>query len=340
TTVAATIVNQLMRPANLGLANPGHANNPWDGLMGRIEGFQRTWLSPGQMPRDLLILMIAVLIIVFGWLIRDRSQATMITVVLGVTLALALVRALAPEPVLIFGLLMACPLLILGFVKALPLMNDNSEMMLCGVTFGAFAVAVAATQYRFGGVAEWGGRYFAAGLPFATAAAVPGLGRIQGVFPPVQKRRIITLALATALTVNLAGLRSLADSRDRTRAMVDEIAEAMADVRVRDLAGPGSTSLAFSSEDEPKPIVVTTITAVGRLSWDIVDDGAWLLVDEGQLDRMARTLRQLGVYRFTLVSINPEDDLTGIGRYYETESWVVTDDVPADVIIVTAIDRP
>ena len=337
TSAAAVVFNYILRPTTVGLANPNHIGAPWGGVMGRIEGIQRTWLSPGQYSADVVFLFIAVAVIGTGWLVRTRSQAKLATAVLATTLALALTRAWMPQPVLIFGLVMASPLLILGFARGLPLARQNSETTLCAVTFAAYAMAVAATQYRYGGVAEWGGRYFAAGLPYAVSVAVPGLGQIQAPFTGQQRRRIVALAMATALVVNLAGVRSLADSRARTADLTNEIAAAMAETEVRGHGRSGSRSLAFRSDQRERPIVITTVPALGRLTWNIIDDGAWLLVDEGKLAPTADRLHELGVHRFVLVTADPEAELAEIGRRYKVETWDETTRVPLEVIIVTSI---
>jgi len=201
------------------------------------------------------------------------------------------------------------------------------ETRIVTVAFALYSMAVLATQYPYGGVAEWGGRYFAAGVPFAAVAAVLGLDQVLATFPANRARRLAALAVVSAVALNLAGVYSLSQSRSRTGDMVEEIAEAMA------------TTAAYQHDETDgapadRPIVVTTTAPVGRLSWDIVDQGRWLLVDRGELLTVAERLTAMGVDRFTLVTFAPEDEVPEISAYYEPWQWPRTSDVPGDVIIM------
>jgi len=322
-TSLATAGDRLLQPANTGLANPGQGNDPWGGLQGRIEALQQTWFSAGRTDADLLILVAAVLILAAGLLARQRSQARVATVLLLGAVVASVLRFSLADPVLVFGLVMACPLLVVGLVRGVPDLWADAEARFCAVTSALFVGAVVATQYRFGGVAEWGGRYFAAGLPFLIVLAMPGLERALAAFPKDQARRLAVLALAAGFIVNLAGLDGLRQSRLRTQALVDEIAQSMLAV---DAAGTQAS----------RPIVITTVPAIGRLSWDHVDDGRWLLVDKDELGAVARRLAELDVKLFTLVTFESDDELADIESLYRPEAWAKTPDIPGDVIIVAA----
>ncbi len=335
-TVAAVVLDRFMIPGNTGVVDTSGYDS-WGGLIGRIEGFQRTWLSPGRTEADIVILLIAVIVIATGVLASQRLVKP-ITGALVVAVVLAVARAVAEQPVLVFGLVAACPLLLVGLIRGVPLARTNPESLFGAVTFGLFSMAVLATQYRYGGVAEWGGRYFAAGIPFAIAVAIPGLAKVLAPIDRENARRLALLAAAAGLIINLAGLRSLVGSRNATEAMVSEIAASMAEVRNLNLESAVDNGLAFADGDVSKPVVVTTINPAARLSWDIVDDGTWLLVEPERLENLAERLNELEVPRFTLFTNDANEDLAQIREHYTVESWIRSDFAPGDVIIVSAAD--
>ncbi len=340
TTAAATVTDRLLAPATTGLANPGHANATWGGLSGRLEGMQQTLLSPGRSESDILVLVAAALVLAAGFLVGRSSHHRPVPELLLVVAAMAAaLRVVMGDPVLIFGLIMACPLLTVGLLRGAGSSWSSSESRFCLTTSTLFAGAVIVTQYRFGGVAEWGGRYFAAGLPFAIVLAVRGFHDGLSGLPVKRVARLVALAAVPALILNLAGLNSLRQTRIQTAAMVDEIAETTADIRVRGaVGGDESVVVNVAPGDDNRPVVITTVPAVGRLAWAEVDNGRWLLVDKGELLPMARRLSEIGVRRFTLVTFEPDRELADIERFYQVERWEQTDDSPGDVIVVAATD--
>jgi len=326
TAVAAAVLDRVIKPTTYGAANPDHATDPWGGIVGRIEGFQRTWLSPGNFQVDLLILVVAVIIFVVGLVSFDALREPIAEFFLALAFAIAVARVLLPHPILAYGLAMACPLLIVGLIRGARMARANAESRFCLLTFGFFASAVLLTQYRFGGVAEWGGRYFAVGLPFAVVVAVPGLAVVASQFPPRRSLRIVALAVGAGLVINLGGIRSLAESRATTEALTDEVAQSMATVAV---LGPGP-------DLAEKPVVVSTVPAMARLAWDVVDQGSWLLAETEDLESLSQRLTDLDVQYFTLVTADAEADLAELEGVYTVESWDRTDETPLDVIIVTS----
>ena len=339
TALAAAVLDRLIKPATIGVANPRHATDPWGGLVGRFEGLQRTWLSPGSYPVDLLILFIAVLIFVVGLAGFNRSREQLAELLLALGLALAIARVILPEPILVFGLVMACPLLILGMVKGARLVGANAETLFCLATFVLFSGAVLITQYRFGGVAEWGGRYFAVGLPFAVAVAVPGLAIAVSQFSPRRSYRLIALAAGASLLINLGGIQSLVHSRSTTRALTNEVAESMATVNLL-RSGPTDDDRGHGyRQAHLRPVVVSTVPAMARLAWDVVDRGSWLLVENEDLSPLADRLADLDVDHFTLVTGEADEDLAELEGHYVVESWETTVDTPLDVIILTSSGR-
>ena len=338
TTAASTVADRLFSPSTTGLANPDHAVDTWGGLAGRIEGMQQTLFLPGRRPSDVLVLIAAGLVFAAGAIVgRKRSAGPLPELLLGLAAVAALVRFGTDEPLLVSGLFMACPLLLVGLFRGVSTSWTKPELRFCLVSFALFFAAVVATQYRFGGVAEWGGRYFAIGLPFAIVPAMQGLHASVAALTPRRAVRIALLAVAPALVLNVGGLDSLRDTRVATGALVDEVAEAMATIRLR---GTGIDSVVVNLEpsEDDRPVVITTVPAVGRLAWTEIDNGRWLLVDDDELQNTAQRLHDLGVARFALVTFDADAELARLERLYRADTWASTDEVPGDVIIMSALD--
>ncbi len=337
TTAAATIADRLMLPDTTGPANLAHGGDPWGGLIGRVEGFQRTVLSPGGSTADLLILAAAVLVLVAGYIVGRGRATVRPEILLVVATTAATVRVLQGGMVLIFGLVLACPLLVVGLMRLGRGIWNTADHRFYATTLALFFGAVVATQYRYGGGAEWGGRYFAVGLPFAIALAIPGLDLAVRTLPGARIRRLVVLAVLPAIMLNLAGLYGIRESRIRTAALVDTVAEVTATLRLRTASVNDESAMAQPGATD-RPIVITTVPAAGRLSWSELDNARWLLVDKGELEPVASRLFDLGVRNWVLLSTDLDEELAEIRRFYQAETWESSDDVPADVVIVAAVD--
>jgi hypothetical protein len=126
---------------------------------------------------------------------------------------------------------------------------------------------VLATQYEEGGSAEWGGRYFALGLPLAVPVALHALRRHGARLVPAD-RRVAVAALATvSCLLSVMAIASLAAVHHRTAAVVDTVDRTAAEV------------------------VVTTVPALPRLAWQDLGDRPWLLI--GPADRVPEYLDRL-----------------------------------------------
>ena len=339
TTVAATVADRLTVPATTGPANPAHGGDPWGGLIGRVEGVQRTLLSPGGSTADLLILGAAVLVLVAGYLVGRGWANPLPEILLAAAAVAAVVRVLQGDMVLIFGLVLAFPLLVVGLLRVGRVAWNTAEYRFHVTTLVLFVGAVAATQYRYGGGAEWGGRYFAIGLPFAITLAVPGLDTALNGVHTTRVRRLAVLAVLPGVVLNLAGLHGIRESRIRTGALVDTVAEVTATLRIRSVSVSDESAMAEpESNAADLPIVITTVPAAGRLSWAELDNGRWLLVDKGELEPVAARLSELGVRSWILLTTDVDEELDEIEGFYQAEPWESDNDVPADVVIVTAVD--
>ena len=86
------------------------------------------------------------------------------------------------------GLLVAAPVLAAGLVALRRSCLRPLGAGLAFTTFAVFALLVAATQYARGGSGEWGGRYFALGLPVLVPVALLALAEAGARLDAVTRR--------------------------------------------------------------------------------------------------------------------------------------------------------
>jgi len=185
-------------------------------LAGRAQSIVLTWLRPGygQFPLAELALVVMLGAVVAGAVAARRSPGERrIVVGLAVVATVASVVAFAAAPTnLVPGLLVAAPVVAAGLValRRTSLRSDGARLALG--TFAFFAVAVAATQYVQGGSGEWGGRYFALGLPGLVPVVLLALAdtgaKLDGITRRVAVGALVVCSLATATM----GLTSLANT--------------------------------------------------------------------------------------------------------------------------------
>jgi hypothetical protein len=284
---------------------------------GRLEGFANTWLRPGYVivPMDLLLLVSAAILITTAVFVRrggDGQRLARPTALIAVV-CIALRFVLMPVA-LVPGLLIACPILLVGLllVDRATIRSENTTALL--VPFVLFCGAVLATQYRGGGGGEWGGRYFAIGLPLGLAIATVGLIRAGRNFPVVEQRQIGVMLAAGVLLLNLLGLLGLREIRNRTTGLAVDVNQMVAD------AGDG----------DERPVVVTTMNGLGRWMWEDLDDLRMLRVPSDELPELGEQLASLNIDQFTLVSLRPETDQELLGAWYDSGSVPAIDGTATD----------
>ena len=191
----------------LGPPVPGTAGGSFagTGLAGRMHGFVLTWLTPGYDGGGLvdvaLIVMLAVVALA-ALTIRRRPTETRAVVGLSViAAAAAAVVALVAGPAnIVPGLLVAFPLAAAGLLLVDRATLATTAAKVAAGTFALFALAVLATQYSRGGSGEWGGRYFALGIPVVVPVLLAAVFAAGGRLAP-QARRVA----AGSLLVIVAG---------------------------------------------------------------------------------------------------------------------------------------
>ncbi len=276
-------------------------------LAGRFEALSITWLQPGYdgHPADLAILVAAAAVLAAAVAARRGPDGIAVVrpLLVAAVVALALRMLVAPGA-LVPGLVMAFPVLFAGLI--LLRRRDLADPRLAELVlpFALFCAAVLATQYRYGGGGEWGGRYFAIGLPLGVAAATVGLVRAARRFPTDARRQLGALLLASIALLGSMGLYGLRSVRHRTAELGRQL----------------EASLVAPGDGDDRPVVVTTIDAFPRWLWSDLDRARWLRVPEDDLGSLADRLRSLGIEGFTLVSTRPDQDAARLGPWFQPET--------------------
>jgi hypothetical protein len=167
-------------------------------------------------------------------------------------------------------------------------------------------VAVLATQYASGGSGEWGGRYFALGLPLVVPVILLALRNLAASFDRTTVR-IATAALCL-LTASLSVLAvmTLRDQHDETDAMA---------------AAVDATARSHPAADGGPPVVLSSDGAAARFAFPVVDRTRWLTTDDDHLAAYATRLRELAVGSVTFVTRDVED-LREVEGSYRAEAAV------------------
>lgn len=287
------------------MANPAWRPEPLAYWPARWAGLQQTWLSPGRGSGDVLIALSAGAVLALGWLARRRIESPVVAVLGVVAVVAVVVRWLVGPPPMVTGLVMAFPILFAALMNLrAKTVSRHRTVRVSLVAFAVFAGAVLATQYPFGGVSEWGGRYFAVGLPLAITAALPPAASALANLSAGTRRTMVVTAVAAALLLNALGLVGLRSIRAATEDLNDRVAAAVTE------AEPG---------DGGRPVVITTVPLAGRVAWQQVDQGRWLLVDHEELPEAGRRLAGLGIRSMVLVSFEPDADVDRLAGHYRPD---------------------
>jgi len=281
-------------------------------VTGRIQSIVLTWFRPGygQFPSTELALALMLGCATAGAVVaRRHPEDRRVLVGLAATAAVASLLAFVAAPTnLVPGLLVAAPLLATGLVALRRSSFGPVGAQMALGTFAVFAIAVAATQYARGGSGEWGGRYFALGLPVLVPVVLLALVD-AGVRLQRSARCVAAGALVVcSLAMTAMGLTSLADTHRFTARLVATI-----DRAGQAAAAPGE-----------RPVILATNGAVPRLAWSTFDRQRWLLSDRADLSSQTALLASAGITRVVLVTAHLSDDLAAAGPGVR----VVTDDHP------------
>jgi len=294
-------------------------------LDGRVHGFVITWLRPsydgGAVDIALLVMAAALALAVFA--ARRHPGDDPPVRLLAVVAAIASVFALVVGPTAIVpGLLVACPLVLVGLVsfgrgdKGDGGGDADSSSRLAATlaagTFAGFAVAVIATQYATGGSGEWGGRYFAIGLPVIVPVCLLNLRRVgQRLSAPTRRVAAGSLLVCTVClsTIGIGGLRHTHDFSANLMAAVDRTASPIG----------------------ARPVIVTNEPGMPRQAWDTFDRQQWLLVYDEEPSDVFDRLRAAGIERVVVVfgpgkrdltrDLGPGSQVVAANAWAESRAW-------------------
>jgi hypothetical protein len=287
-------------------------------IASKVVAFVITWLLPSYSlgPGDALLVGAVVFGAVAARLARTRSSESEGVRLFAVVAAAAGVGRLLFGADAVPGLLVAFPLFVIGLAAAGRTTWSGTAARLLGTAFALFAVAVLATQYGGGGSGEWGGRYFAIGLPLAVPLGLLALLETSRRLD----RRTVTICGASVVVLSLAlsvlAVATLRESHRKVDAMVAAV----------DAAARANPAL-----DGGPPVVLSSNGAAARFAFPVVDRTRWLTVPVDRLDDYARRLRDLRVGPVTFVT-RDEDDLqrfAGVFRVgvetHPSDKWIVVD---------------
>lgn len=299
TTVGAFLIDgwwtDALKAPTTGSAGTGIGRFQGGLVEGRWEGFERTWLWVGRtgLPAGSELILIGVVLAVFAAVaVRRQMSAPVITVLSALSAACIGIRLLVEGSAVVPGLLFAFPLLTVGGVLIRRRHLDEGDgatgdLVLAAVLYSA---AVIATQYSVGGTTEWGGRYFALGLPLIVPVLVMAVQDGLRTLDPDLGRRWLASLLVVSLGLSAMGVLGLRRTHDRTSELVDTIAAGIA------VAGP-------------EPVVVTDVNPLARWAWPLVDDARWVLFETADVEAMADELARAGIDSFVYVGFLADDQI-------------------------------
>lgn len=262
-------------------------------LEGRIDSLFITWLLPDyRSTQPFTLLMLGMVTALAVTALASRSSPlhrVRVLVPAGLAALAALAAFLAAPATVVPGLLVAFPLMTAGLlVLRRPLLREEGAALVLG-TFLLFAVAVIMTQYRSGGTGEWGGRYFALGIPIVVPVLLLALHRQGRMLDRITRRGVAAALVVCSVTLATMALSSVRSSHQHWSRFQTAIRQA------QDVAGPG------------RP-VITTWSAAPRFAWSVFDRSPWLLARPADLEGLRGSLAGLGVDRFVYVTVDLEAD--------------------------------
>jgi hypothetical protein len=275
------------------------ARESGDGALAqRWDGFVATWVRPGPAGDGrftVVAVVVATLLVVMAAVALRRARPDLALASAVLAAGLLVVRALVLPEAPIPALLVAFPILAFGGVALLSLrwaLGRRALVVAAGL--GLAWAGVLATQYAEGGVAEWGGRYFAAGIPIAAPILVAATADLTDRARGSQAVGLRWALAVGAAALSVASLRELREVHATTATSLDRIAD-------------------LASAAGPAPVIVTDESSIPRLDWAAVDRHRWLLVDPAADPTLPSRLADAGVERWVLVSA----DVDGAVRAFD-----------------------
>ncbi|MFN8036525.1 MAG: hypothetical protein U0V73_11370 [Acidimicrobiia bacterium] len=270
----------------------------------RWNAFVTTWLRPsyGAFERGAALLVPLACLVVAGALLARRrpSDTSGLVVISGLVVATsALIVLFGADTVP--GLVVAFPLLLAGFLvtRRSDLVATTPRVLF--LVSIAFAALVLATEYRVGGSGEWGGRYFAIGLPVACPYALFALRGVGTRLDARSCRFALVAVVASCAALSILGLRVLRANHERSAS------NAALAARVSARTDPG---------DGGPPVIVTNEAVLPRAMWRSFPNRRLLLTPRGRVGEYLRRVDGAGVAELTFATRDPRLDLGRLGSPY------------------------
>jgi hypothetical protein len=153
--------------------------------------------------------------------------------------------------------------------------------------FAVFALCVVASQYAVGGATEWGGRFFALGLPVVVPVLLLALKQAS------LERWVVGTLVVCSLAMSTLAVTSLRHQHRRLGQLVA-------------MAGTIQTG-------DDRPVMVATYGSVPRWAWRTFDDQRWLRTEPADLPALVGRLKDAGIARIGLVTPDQARDRALLG---------------------------
>ena len=289
-------------------------------LGARFEGLVNSWLRPSLETLtgpDLLLVVVAVMAVAAVVVLRGRFGRPSMLLALSVAATGASAVALVADPDRVVpGLLIAYPLAVFGIGLVDRRSFDASGRLVVTLTTALFIAGVLATQYRVGGSAEWGGRYFALAVPALTVLAVDGLARRAPGLSPVVRRGALAGLVACSAFLAVGAFVSMKSWHGFYDGMITAIDE---------------TGQATSAGDGGGPIVISAYPNIARRGWPTLSEQRWLYNPRPEHGaELAARLRRRGIDELLFVGrdgdVQPYLDRYAVDleRSFAARSWEVS----------------
>jgi hypothetical protein len=288
----------------------------------RWVGFLKTWLSPSfssdASGGDSLLVVVLLLAVAAVIVLRWRPGRPHMLVFLGVSAAgLALVAFLTNPDRVVPGLLVAFPLAVFGIGLVDRDYFRSPQRLVLTVTVGLFVAGVLATQYAVGGGAEWGGRYFALGVPALAVLSIDALVRRAPALPVAVRHRAAAGLVACSLVLAISAVAGVSGSHRKNQDLLTQL------VRSSQSIPPG---------DGGAPVVLTNWGNIGRFAWPTSPPQRWLQNSDEDLGaELASRLVGAGISELTFVGQDQEEIAPYLSRYaideqrsYDVGRWEIS----------------
>jgi hypothetical protein len=270
---------------------------------------------------DLALVAMLVALVLAAIVVRRRPQDEAPILVLSVAAVAAAAVAVVTAPSnVVPGLLVAFPLAAAGLVLIRRTTVATTAARVSLVVFGLFSLAVVATQYQRGGSGEWGGRYFALGIPLVVPVLLVALRDGGRRLAPLARRTAALSLLGCLVALSAMAVGSLRAAHQRNAGMNAAVARA---------------SAATPAGDDGRPVVVAADGTLARQGWPTFDRARWLLAGPAPADLVAR-LRAAGIAQFVLVTRDPAGFGPGSGTSVVSRQDGGTAGVHWHVLVVSA----